>query len=156
MTETYDLRRGDDDAERTWGGAIRNTSAPATIADDRNNAVATTAPVYDLQRDLRRVGILLGPEPSGTFDLPTEWSVREFQIYAKMERVAKEDTASGAPAEYVERLSAVPTGNHRYAGPVSGVYNAATRAAMTHWIAQSWRCPVVLDAWKAPKKGAPE
>ena len=73
-----------------------------------------------------------------------------------MERVAKEDTASGAPAEYVERLSAVPTGNHRYAGPVSGVYNAATRAAMTHWIAQSWRCPVVLDAWKAPKKGAPE
>lgn len=155
MSDTYDLRRGDDDAECKWGGATRGTSRDGTCASDAGNALAATSPVRDLQRDLRRVGIFLGPEPDGTFDIKTEWAVREFQIYAKMATVAKEDTASTAP-EYVDKLSAVPTGTARYAGPVSGVYNAATRAAMTHWLAQSWRCPVVLDAWKAPRRGAPE
>lgn len=155
MTSTYDLRLGDDDAECKWGGAVRSSSSGATCGADMQNAVASTRPVHDLQRDLQRVGIRLRPQaPNGVFDEATAWSVREFQIYARMSRVAKEDTTSSATV-YVERLSGVATGAARYGGPISGVFDAATRAAMTHWLAQSWRCPLVLEAWKSPKKGAP-
>jgi hypothetical protein len=156
MSDSYDLRRGDNDAERTWGGMVRGSEDHATLGQNRSNAVTGVAPVRDLQAALLRVGIRLGPEPpTGVFDITTEWALREFQIHARMDRVAKEDVQSPA-SEYIDRLSAVPTGKEKYAGPVSGVYNPGTRAALDHWIAADWRCPVVLDAWKAPKKGAPE
>lgn len=144
--DTFDLQRDDDDAERRWSGVVRGAVGAATAASGPTSSLAMTSPVADLQRDLRGVGILLGPEPSGTFDVATEWAVREFQCYARMTTVAVEGPPGSAP-EYVDRLSPVATGTHRYAGPVSGVANAATRAALAHWIGARWRVPVVLDVW---------
>lgn len=58
----FDLKPGDEDATRKWGGTTRAESV-AMLASRPNNAVASTGPVSDLQRDLQRVGILLGPAP---------------------------------------------------------------------------------------------
>ena len=147
----FDLKRDDSDAESRWGGQAR-PAASATVASGPGNTLSTASPVADLQRDLRTLGFLLAPEPDGQFKLTTECAVREFQIYAKMERVAREYTTSTASA-YADRLSQVATGAHRYAGPVSGVVNAETRAALEHWLKESWRCPVVIEAWT--KKSPP-
>lgn len=151
--EDFDLERGDDDARLTWGGV--SVLPPAAVAASGPcNTLSPPAPVAELQRNLRTLGFLLAPEPHGVFDMWTEWAVREFQLYAKMELVAREDTSSQAP-EYVDRLSQVPTGAHRYSGPVSGVVNAQTRAAIAHWLKESWRCPVVLDAWTTARGSPP-
>jgi len=152
LYDDLDLRLDDNDERQRWGGASR-LPPPAMVASGPENTLSPPAPVASLQRDLHALGFLLAPEPNGVFDLKTEWAVREFQIYAKMDRVAREDTTSQAP-EYGDRLSQVPTGAHRYSGPVSGVVNAQTRAALEHWLKESWRCPVVLDAWTT-KKGSP-
>lgn len=98
-----------------------------------------------LQRDLHELGFRLVGEPSGTFGRLTYWALREFQIYAAMDQVAKEDAAQ--ETVYADRLSAVPTGAQRYDGPISGVANAGTRAALEHWLDSRWRCPVVVEAW---------
>lgn len=133
----FDLRRGDHDPRETgdfpvWGGLER----PAV--DARH--------VLDLQRDLHELGFQVTGALDGHFDRRTQWAVRELQIYARMERVAREDAASNA-ARYADRLSPVDTGGERYAGPVSGAVNAATRATIRHWLEQRWRCPVVIEAW---------
>lgn len=151
LYDDLDLQMKDSDDRLRWGGVSR-LPPPRMAASGPENTFSVTTPVADLQRDLRTLGFLLAPEPDGEFGLETQWAVREFQIYAKMERVAREDTASEATA-YADRLSQVPTGKHRYTGPVSGVVNAATRAALKHWLKESWRCPVVIDAWT--KKNPP-
>lgn len=148
----FDLRQGDEDSDQIWGGSQRSSAGSATAASGPSNAIAVTSPVADLQRDLIAVGIRLGAvKPTGFFGSKTEAALREFQCYAKMATVAKEDVANTSTV-YVERLAAVSTGAARYAGPVCGVLNAATRSALTHWIKESWRCPVVLDAWDESAK----
>lgn len=145
----YDLRRGDSDAKRTWGGAKRGI-AQGQVTGNATTTLSAAAPVADLQRDLATLGFALVKGAStGEFDNLTEWAVLELQCYAKMNVVAKEDPA--AKGTYIERLSAVATGADRYAGHVSGCVNAGLRAAMAHWLAEEWRCPVVLDAWSTGK-----
>lgn len=148
MYGDFDLKLGDSDVQGTFGG--RSAPAPATVQSGPSSTVSTPAHVNSLQRDLLTLGFRLFAAPTGTFDLDTEWAVREFQIYAKMERVAKEDTTSSA-TEYTERLGGIDTGTSRYSGPVSGALNPGTRELLQHWLAESWRCPVVIDAWS---KGA--
>jgi hypothetical protein len=149
-THNYDLRLEDNDSERKWGGTVR-TMPKAVIPGGQLASVATTAPVAELKRDLRAVGIALDKSANGKFEMDTELALREFQIYANMDHVAQEDPASTA-TEYADKLTQVATGKHKYPGPISGVYNAATRAAMDHWLANHWRCPVVLDVWDMKKK----
>jgi len=133
----FDLRRGDRDRRPTGEPAIRGgTERPDEDAEH----------VLRLQRDLQELGFMVVGGADGDFLRRTQWAVREFQIYARMERAAREDAASAA-ARYSDRLSPVATGGDRYAGPVSGVVNAATRAAIRHWLAERWRCPVVVEAW---------
>jgi len=136
----FDLQRGDRDQQDgdppIWGGQPQPIGGGAPFPPH----------VRNLQEDLRRLGFDLAGTPNGIFGRHTEWSVREFQIYAKMDHVARENTASTA-TRLVDRLSQVATGIHRYTGPVSGVLNRATRAALRHWLANNWRCPVVVEAW---------
>lgn len=131
----YNLRRGDSDAKRTWGGQKRGI-AQGQITDKATTTLSSASPVADLQKDLATLGFaLVKGAQSGEFDNLTEWAVRELQCYAKMDVVAKEDPA--AKGAYIERLSAATTGADKYAGHVSGVVNAGLRAAMTRWLAES-------------------
>ncbi len=102
--------------------------------------------VQTLQRDLNELGFAIAGTPDGIFGLRAFWAVREFQVYASMRQVA-EETATGESI-YADRLSPVETGAQRYQGPISGVVNASTRAALEHWLANRWRCPVVIEAWR--------
>jgi hypothetical protein len=136
----YDLTRGDDDDEPRWAGAARSGAA-----GDNMPAVDTEGFVHRLQEDMRTTGFLVVGTPDGDFGRATEWAVREFQIYAKMGFLAQETTGATAPAVYSDRLSPVTNGAI-YTGRVSGVLNAATRAALTQWLANDWRCPVVIEA----------
>ena len=115
--------------------------------NDRDAPGAGAHPVGRLQQDLRELGFRIVPPPTGSFDLHTEWGVREFQIYARMSHVAEENgSAAMAQRPYLERLRQVATGADRYTGPVSGVVNQETRAALQHWLNNRWRCPVVIQA----------
>jgi len=137
----FDLRYRDHDHEgecpAVWGGRVQ-TAAAGEGAPPRH--------VRQLQEDLRTLGFALVPTPNGRFERRTEWGVREFQIYAKMNHVARENASSTA-TRIVDRLSQVATGSHRYTGPISGVVNQETRRAIAHWLANHWRCPVVVEAW---------
>lgn len=137
----YDLQRADRDATPKWGGSIRSAAAGDPVPDP-----GTDGFVRRLQDDLRTLGFLLVGTPDGQFGRATEWAVREFQIYSKMANVAQE-VAPGpaAPARYLDRLAQTPN-TQVYAGPVSGVANAATRARLQHWLTNRWRCPVVVEA----------
>lgn len=143
----YDLKRGDQDSNRKYAGIIRSTSASLAQTEQ-------LLYVKKLQRDLRELGFTLVGEPDGVFGRSTEWAVREFQIYAKMPFVAKEaQVAQATSPRYVDRLSRVAnSASTRYTGPVSGVVNTATRAALRHWLAERWRCPVVIEAWDIDTK----
>ncbi len=140
----YDLRRNDRDNKRRWGGEVRNG------ADENGNTPPRGADyVRQLQRDLRKLGITAVTE-SGVFDAVTEWSVREFQIYAGMANIAQLTSAAmGAspPERYRDRLQQVAN-TDVYTGPVSGVVNGETRIVLQVWLAYSYRIPVVVEVWR--------
>ncbi len=129
----YDLKRGDRDSSNRYGGAAHPGAGGF---------------VRQLQEDLRTLGFRIVGTPDGAFGRQTEWAVREFQIYASMERVAQE---SGAGGQYIDRLTGIAN-THRYNGTVSGVVNADTRDRIRQWLADRWRCPVVIDARDASGK----
>ena len=109
--------------------------------------VSLPAYVRRLQYDLRILGfkMIREDEATGFFGRVTEWAVREFQIYAGMERVARLRDNVNPALEYVRQLE--PVENTRvYNGPVSGELNAETRRCLMHWIENAYRCPVVITA----------
>lgn len=153
----YELRRGDNDAARRWGGQVRNAvrlEAPVMTGNDEgHNTLRAPWYVRKLQEDLRELGFLLVGTPDGIFGLGTEWAIRHFQAYAKMEHTAREDLRS-QEARYVDRLSQVEVAEeHRYDEPVCGVLNARTRLLLQHWLDNHWRCPVVIEAWTVGATG---
>lgn len=159
-----------------WGG-ISDPLPPSQSAQTPLAQGGATLTVYahvqQLQRDLRELGFLMIANPSGVFDRFTEWAVREFQAYARMPQVARlsrsllraltGNPGAGEAAPEVVALGQVA--NHappvsyyvatleecvnsaRYSGPVCGVVDQATRMAIEHWLAQGYRCPVVIEAW---------
>jgi hypothetical protein len=139
----FDLRSKDHDAPIDAQG---NRQPPVWGGQPWTGSGEAPRHVEDLQNDLHRLGFWLVGPTDGDFCPRTVWAVREFQIYAKMERVAKEKPAPGS-MRYADMLEPVETGDARYTGPVSGVVNAATRAALGHWLENGWRCPVVVEGW---------
>jgi hypothetical protein len=140
----YLLRRGDDDATQTWGGRRRAASEPQPAAG---------APgfVRQLQQDLRTLGFALVGTPDGRFNRSTEWAVREFQHVADGPWVAQEQAAAaGAPARYVDRLTAVQMpASSLTPSTVCGWLSANDRARIELWLQNRWRCPVVVEAWRS-------
>jgi len=158
---------------RIWGGVdgaavSACTGAQAQVAPGTANALNLPEYVRQLQEDLRTLGFLVAGSPSGAFDMHTDWAVREFQAYAKMANVARVRPAAplnthqgahlvaaqgllagSAPpvSVYVDSLETIPN-TAVYAGLVSGMVSAATRAAIEHWLQEEWRCPVVIEAWR--------
>lgn len=133
----YDLRRDDNDARHRWGG-FELVGPPSPEAN--------LACVKELQTDLSELEFKIVGTPDGDFGRRTEWAVREFQIYAKMPYLARED-ARGT-GNYLDRLSQT-VNVLPYTGPISGVANIATRVAIQYWKAERWRCPVIVGAWNA-------
>jgi len=54
---------------------------------------------------------------------------------------------------YVDSLEQVANG-HFYTGPVGGVVDSGTRAAIEFWLENHYRCPVVIEAWSVNQSGA--
>jgi RHS repeat-associated protein len=140
----YELRRGDHDLDplrpargQRYAGAARNL--PDKLPQGRELPF-----VESLQRDLAELRFNIVGNPDGHFGRKTYWAVREFQSYAKMDSVAKEDGPGNLP--YIDRLSRVKNGR-KYFGPVSGVVNAFTRDTIQYWKDNNLRCPVVIQAW---------
>lgn len=135
----YVLRRGDSDAAKRWGGRIAG-------ADDPRPAAGNFGYVRQLQSDLRKVGILVGPIPTGEFDVMTEMALREFEIAARFPRVAR--PRAGAVGVLPEdTLEAIPLPEqHRLTGPILGALEPAVAKALQSWVANDWRHPVVLYA----------
>jgi hypothetical protein len=139
----YSLQRGDRDSSNRYEGAVRSAAA-----GDPLPLPGATPFVEQLQRDLSALGFALVGSADGIFGRQTEWAVREFQIYAKMDNIAQQ-TSVGVFARYLDSLAQVPN-TSKYPGNVSGVVNADTRDSIEHWLANDWRCPVVVEAWNAP------
>ena len=90
------------------------------------------------------------------YDLATSWAVREFQIYARYPTVAIEDPnpTTSIPI-YADRL--VPVDNTApYTGEITGILDQATVAALRHWLANNYRCPVVVESWVRKSPPPPE
>jgi hypothetical protein len=173
----HDLRRGDMDRDPSnanrprWGG--RAGAAATVCVPPPATPPASPQHVQQLQEDLRSLGFLIVGNPSGSFDRDTEWAVRELQVYAKMDLVARVRAGVAANLRQGAHLVAAANGHHAasnlseyvnslestgntaaYAGPVSGVVDAATRAALDHWLRNDWRCPLVIEAWTMTAAGA--
>ena len=135
----YNLKQGDQDNGFIYAGSSRFRDVGDIVPEQ-----STTPYVQQLQQDLMALGFRIVGEANGIFNLQTEWAVREFQIYAKMEYIAREDPE--ALGSYVNRLSQVKN-ELRYDGPISGVVNKKTRPILQHWLSNSWRCPLIVEAW---------
>ncbi|WP_123597525.1 peptidoglycan-binding domain-containing protein [Pseudomonas frederiksbergensis] len=61
-------------------------------------------------------------------------------------------TSAGPVSYYVDSLQSVAN-SAIYAGPISGVVNEQTRAAIEYWLDNDYRCPVVIEAWNNTPAG---
>lgn len=138
----YDLRFGDKDSGHQYGGAARSAARGEVLP-----AAGSPGFVSQLQTGLQTLGFLpRNGAISGVFDIWTEQLVREFQIHAKMGRVARQSTPPTAGKPYSDSLASVAN-TAQYMGEASGIVNANTRAALQAWLGNNWRCPVVVEAW---------
>lgn len=140
----YLLRRDDDDAAGVWGGRRRRSTDPRP-------APGAVGFVRQLQEDLRTLGFALIGAPDGHFGRMTEWALREFQHVAGGPWVAVEQAPNAAaPARYVDRLSAAQIPPTAQMPPtVCGWLSADDRVRIEQWLANRWRCPVVIEAWRS-------
>jgi hypothetical protein len=107
---------------------------------------STGTSVENLTNDLSILGFTIAVENKDKdkykiFDRQTEWAVREFQIYAKMEYIAKQRNSD--KSKYKKILNICP-----YGGPISGVVDDETKRIIRIWILNEWRCPVIINAWE--------
>ena len=137
------LQHGDDDARQIWGGRRRGAS-------ETHPAAGLTGFVRKLQEDLRELGFTLIGNPDGSFGRHTEWALREFQHVADSRWLAQEAAPSAAPpARYVDRLTQVQTPPSLLTpSNVSGWLSANDAARIDLWLANRWRCPLVVEAWR--------
>jgi murein DD-endopeptidase MepM/ murein hydrolase activator NlpD/peptidoglycan hydrolase-like protein with peptidoglycan-binding domain len=153
-----DLQVGDSDSQKHYSS--RKPDAGKKTGSTQGAGQEPARPegfVAELQRDLHTLGFAINFDREGEFDLKTKWAVREFQLHAKLPRVARDDREPGQPQDakpYVEHLKSVPN-DSPYRGPISGVANRRTRRLVKHWLQERWRCPVVIGAYKVRKPGEP-
>ncbi len=157
MTDLYNgfsLRIGDNDDRRTYEGDVK---AP--------EQAGTADHVRRLRLDLQELGFFLakerGSEPALMFDRWLEEAVREFQVMARLSRVAHELAEPSGEKNYLRRLESVAVpASDRYPLPqsgatdrfASGIVNSTTRRLIALWKANRWRCPWVIAEWAVPEK----
>ncbi len=157
----WKLQIGDSDRTRQWGGAVRGEAVQATGQAAPGGHMVTVSSgrfVEQLKEDLETLGFSYFDVVDGEFDVFTECALREFQVYARMPRVARDASVTLQKPTYYENLEPVENAK-RYGGPASGVLNPETATLILHWLWNQWRCPIVvlatLDTDEKPKpKGA--
>lgn len=103
--------------------------------------------VVKLRETLRALGFALVGESADSDGVKTRLALREFQAYARIARTAKLK-AGTASARWIERLEPVDNTFHPPFPPITGELDAAgnTQRALDHWVAQTYRCPLVIEA----------
>ncbi len=109
-----------------------------------------------LQADLRTLGFAMvdGAEPlqaDKPVGITTEWAIRELQVYAQIDRVARVDEDTTPIADGYAQAE-VPTSWLRKEVP-TGRVDRQTVMTLWRWLASGWRCPVVIEAWIMGAKG---
>lgn len=126
----HELRIGDSDASRTWGGKTWTGTSPAGAA----------GPVATLQDNLRKLGFTGFGNTTGVFDELTAACVRDFQIEAKRtfvygsvryEPTSTSGTSSTPQASVIEGRTEARL---RYQGPIHGVVDEATADIIASWL----------------------
>lgn len=145
------------------------TIAAADLQFVAGAPVPVNAEVNSLKNDLAQLGFRMAIEgvpdnvnngnspldnsnTDGHFNLITEWAVKEFQIYSKMQFIAKEREGSTDTTPYHQKLRRYPN-LLRYTGAVSGIANNETRTLIKLWKKLNWRCPVVISAFVGGNPG---
>lgn len=131
-----DLRIGDNDDQKIWGGIAQPNAPPGTF-------------IADLQRQLQSLGFRVArttgedADAPGVFGYWTSMAVREFQAYARLPGVAVDGNPSNDPFAYTGHTK---TANEIYGAtlPISGVVNTETARLLALWSGNHWRCPVIL------------
>ncbi len=147
----YDLQLGDSDLVKKSGKPCYAKKYRPAEPGDLIPQSGEEGYVKQLKKDLKELGFNLFPgDPSGKFDEITEWAVREFQVYAKMQKIAvqtrepKYDREQGD--RYVDCL-AEQNNSDPYEGAIIGEVNSETRRLIDLWKKNKWRCPVIVEAW---------
>jgi hypothetical protein len=146
----YDLRRGDNDTTRTYGGVVRD-GLPAPLERGYVEQLRADLATLGFGPMSQYAGTTKAPIDQKTFDVWLERAVREFQLYARMPNLAQEVTGDGAWVFYGDKLGQVPN-PAVYTGPVCGVVNGETRALIALWLGDNLRCPIVVEARSAASK----
>jgi len=131
----YDLRKDDSDVTRKYEGIIRSLAS------------STPGFIQNLKTDLLALGFRMFDSADGNYDTYTEWAVREFQIYASMEKIALYDVNRPTVDNSIADKLVSTNNNLIYTGPISGVLNLETRIILQYWVEQGYRCPVVVAAF---------
>jgi hypothetical protein len=139
----YSLRRGDYDL------AAKPSSGHGRYEGKVHPGPTDPGYVKQLQKDLLTLGFLLVGKPDGDFGGLTELALREFQIYARFESVAK---LTMSEATYANTLSR-ETNPSPYVGVVSGALNKQLATTLVSWLENEIRCPVVVEAREVDRFG---
>lgn len=130
---------------RSFLQVVRDRLVNAGATDQAVEKVCGKSFVNGLQQSLVDVGFNIlpsDPNNEGEKLKNISWQIREFQIYAKMETVAKYDSTRSE--------GMIPTTNsQRYLGPVSGLADWETRRLIDLWKRSGFRCPVVVDGYSS-------
>ncbi len=154
---SYKLLRNDSDTSLRYGGVTR-VLADIEFTAGENGHTTTPKFINNLKNDLYLLGFNImksnaditantGTELSNSsYDLHTEWAVREFQVYASMNYTAKLKTIGATAPSLGDNLESVAN-TLIYTGPKSGVLNDETKMIMQYWLDNNYRCPVVVSAF---------
>jgi hypothetical protein len=124
----------------------------STFFPEHQNTSLLDSRAADFENNLRNALKELGFVLAGS-TAPLQWAVREFQIYSRMEFIARELKSPPVSANQTNRLRTC-SNLYRYGGPISGDPNPETLKRIHAWQACRWRCPVVVSAWNM-KPGEP-
>jgi peptidoglycan hydrolase-like protein with peptidoglycan-binding domain len=104
-------------------------------------------PVQNLKQVLTDCGL---GDLVGTIDNNYNWatylSVREFQIYAKMGRVAQRPASPNSSGPLSDSLTTAEN-TEPYTGPVSGVVDLTTDSQMSRWSTNLYHIQLITEAW---------
>lgn len=112
----------------------------------------------DLLQDLYTLGFWFAKDATiANEQLRTELALREFQTYARLKTVAVQvDLSPPKGKTYADCLQSVDLpASDQFTEVVTGSQTPATMTAIDTWRKKNYRCPVVVECWRAARPGKP-